>query len=148
MTNEKNTYIGVLAKETQVPVKTIRYYEELGLLDKPKRTSSGYRVYSHDTVSKLGFIKKAQALGFTLSEIRGIIKHSRKNVNSCCSYLEKELQKKLGILESKMAELRQMKKGLKQLLESWVPPKDRKKIKYSVCPQIEKGGSRDGKAKR
>src|SRR3990172_10251672 len=70
---EKPLFIGKVAKKTSVNPKTIRYYEGINLLPKPKRERNNYRFYSHDTVTRLNFIKKAQSLGFTLREIKEIL---------------------------------------------------------------------------
>jgi DNA-binding transcriptional MerR regulator len=132
-------YIGVLARESGVPVKTIRYYEDMRLLEPPSRTTSGYRIYSRmGTLEKLKFIKKAKSFGFSLSEIREIIKRSKRGTSSCCAYVEKKLRVKLSELETRIKELQAMKDGLKGIVAAWIPPQKRKKIRFSVCPQIEK----------
>ena len=61
--------IGELAERAGVNVQTVRYYERRGLLAKPRRTDSGYRTYTDVTLDRLRFIRRAQELGFTLSEI-------------------------------------------------------------------------------
>jgi MerR family mercuric resistance operon transcriptional regulator len=65
--------IGDMAKQAGVNRETLRYYERVGLLSKPLRTRSGYRVYAPEAVVRVLFIKRAQALGFSLDEIRQII---------------------------------------------------------------------------
>ena len=62
---------------------TIRYYESLGLLRSPARTTSGYRRYSEEATDELTFIKKAQALGFSLDEISEILKLTRAGETPC-----------------------------------------------------------------
>lgn len=62
--------IGQLAKASDVHLETIRYYERIGLIPQPPRNDSGYRVYPYSTVSDVGFIKRAQDIGFSLEEIR------------------------------------------------------------------------------
>jgi len=61
--------IGEVAQRAGVSAPTIRYYEEIGLLGKPLRSSTGYRRYSESSVEEVRFIRKAQALGFSLDEI-------------------------------------------------------------------------------
>ena len=61
--------IGQLAKRAKVNLETIRYYERRGLIPEPPRSESGYRMYSRDAVARTEFIKRAQALGFSLREI-------------------------------------------------------------------------------
>jgi MerR family mercuric resistance operon transcriptional regulator len=65
--------IGELARRANVNVQTVRYYERRGLLAEPHRTPSGYRQYSDTTLDRLRFIKRAQELGFTLSEIEELL---------------------------------------------------------------------------
>lgn len=65
--------IGELAATLGINPKTIRYYEEIGLLQAPRRTSSGYRMYGAADIDRLRFIGKAKAIGLSLDEIRGIL---------------------------------------------------------------------------
>jgi MerR family mercuric resistance operon transcriptional regulator len=65
--------IGQLAKEAGVGVETVRYYQRRGLIDTPKRPFSGRRVYPQETLGTLGFIRRAQLLGFSLEEIKGLL---------------------------------------------------------------------------
>lgn len=65
--------IGELARRAGVNVQTVRYYERRGLLAEPHRTPSGYRQYTDATLDRLRFIKRAQELGFTLSEIEELL---------------------------------------------------------------------------
>jgi len=58
-----------LARESNVNLETIRYYERRGLIPKPPRNASGYRQYSQEDIARTKFIKRAQALGFSLREI-------------------------------------------------------------------------------
>src|SRR6266851_4535416 len=65
--------IGQVARGAGVHLDTVRYYERRGLLPPPPRTAAGYRQYPPDTVRRVAFIKRAQALGFTLEEIDGLL---------------------------------------------------------------------------
>jgi MerR family copper efflux transcriptional regulator len=65
--------VGALAKQAGVKIDTIRYYERRGLLRKPPRTNSGYRTFTPAAVDRLRFIKQAQALGFTLTEVNQLL---------------------------------------------------------------------------
>lgn len=65
--------IGEVAARSGLTPDTLRYYERLGLLSPAGRTSGGFRVYSQQTLERLRFIKQAQALGFTLREIRDLV---------------------------------------------------------------------------
>ena len=65
--------IGELASQSGLSRDTIRFYEREAFLPDPERTRAGYRLYSPDVVARLSFIKQAQALGFSLTEIRGVL---------------------------------------------------------------------------
>lgn len=66
--------IGFVAKSAKVTVDTVRYYEREGLLSKPSRTASGYRLYTEVDVERLQFIRQAKALGFTLQDITELLR--------------------------------------------------------------------------
>lgn len=74
-TQEKNLlFIGQVAAQSGLPVKTIRYYADLGLLNSLERTEGGYRQFSSEVLTRLAFIKRCQSLGLSLQEI-GIQQH-------------------------------------------------------------------------
>jgi DNA-binding transcriptional MerR regulator len=75
--------IGQVAERAGVATPTVRYYESIGLLKSPARSAAGYRRYSEGTVEELAFIKKAQALGFSLDEIRQVLMLSRTGRTPC-----------------------------------------------------------------
>jgi MerR family copper efflux transcriptional regulator len=79
--------IGDVAERAGVPAPTIRYYESIGLLKPAPRASSGYRRYSEHTIEELRFIKKAQALGFSLDEVAEILQLSRAGKKPCAQVL-------------------------------------------------------------
>ncbi|MFT5389827.1 MAG: MerR family mercuric resistance operon transcriptional regulator [Gammaproteobacteria bacterium] len=66
--------IGALSKRADCNIGTIRYYERIGLMPKPPRTSGGRRAYEESHVRRLTFIRRSRALGFTLDEVRGLLK--------------------------------------------------------------------------
>lgn len=129
--------IGDAAKATGLSIDTIRYYEKLGLVEKPIRSEGGFRLYAKQTVEKLKFIKKAQSFGLTLSEVKQIIRQSEKGLDSCCGYVSQLFQRKLEELEVKMTELRRIQRGLKDLVKQWIPLETAKTKQFTVCPQIE-----------
>jgi DNA-binding transcriptional MerR regulator len=91
--------IGELASELKLNPKTIRYYEEVGLLPKPKRSSSGYRLYSSYEVGRLRLIRRAKILGLSLAEIKEIVEYA---ISGCCGITEARL---LLIVEAKLGEI-------------------------------------------
>ncbi|MFQ5606844.1 MAG: heavy metal-responsive transcriptional regulator [Candidatus Zixiibacteriota bacterium] len=80
--------IGELTKASGANRETVRYYEEIGLLPDPQKNSSGYRVYNSDTIKRLMFIRRAKELGFTLNEIRTLIRLSTGEINRCSEVQE------------------------------------------------------------
>jgi len=133
-------FIGDLSRQTGVPVKTIRYYEDFGILNKPRRTGSDYRVYDQMDVDKLLFIKKAKDLGLKLSEIKEIICCAEDGLRPCCNLVRNLFTNKIKEYEDKIMELNVSKKRLEEKLNKWINPKQARKMKYSVCPQIETEG--------
>lgn len=111
MTNDQTMRIGRAAELAGVAIDTIRYYERLGLLPRAPRTSSGYRIYAPEAVRRLRFIKRAQAFGFSLAEIKEILNLSSSSRSSCARVLQM-IDGKLALLESKMAEMKKLKKEL------------------------------------
>ncbi|MGM0875813.1 MAG: heavy metal-responsive transcriptional regulator [Bacillota bacterium] len=69
----KDLTVSQVAKAANVNIETIRYYEKRGLIPKPPRTESGYRMFSYETVEEIQFIKRAKDLGFTLEEIKTLL---------------------------------------------------------------------------
>jgi DNA-binding transcriptional MerR regulator len=80
--------IGELGKRTSVPTKTIRYYEDIGLLPEPERAHNGYREYSDDAVLRLRFIRDAQATGLSLTEIASILDLRSAGEGTCHHVVE------------------------------------------------------------
>lgn len=107
--------IGALANACSVRRDTIRYYEPSGLLPKPERTASGYRVYSDRDAEQIQFIKAAQALGFTLSEITMLLS-LRTSQSASAADVVRLAEDKISSLESKLAQMRNIKQALENLV--------------------------------
>jgi DNA-binding transcriptional MerR regulator len=134
---ERSYQIGEVSKASGTSIPTIRYYETLGLLDKPARSEGGFRLYSEKTIQQIDFIRKAQAFGLSLNEIKRIIEQSRKGLGVCCNYVNEVLESKLAELELKIKNLQETKKNLRRLMSHWMPMQEAKKKDFAVCPQIE-----------
>lgn len=104
--------IGKLAKFSGVGVETIRYYQQLGLLPVPVATGA-YRHYPASLVSRIRFIKRAQELGFSLSEIADLL--SFEDGADRCS-IRRLANEKLEQIQAKLRDLNRMKKVLSQLI--------------------------------
>jgi len=103
--------IGVLADRAGVSAKTIRFYEEAGLLPQPPRTSAGYRDYPEETASRLSFIRDAQSAGLTLAEIRGVLA-VRDSGQAPCRQVTGLIDEHLARIEQRLAELEQARRAL------------------------------------
>ncbi len=109
--------IGELAHRTGVPIDTVRYYERQGLLPQPERQPSGYRRYRSSDVTRLRFVRRAKALGFTLEEIRELLALSGRREDDMGS-LKAAAEHKLADIEAKLAELVRIRDGLRTLIEA------------------------------
>ena len=109
--------IGSLARQANVNIETIRFYERKGLMPNPQRTPAGFRVYSQKDLQRLNFILMAKKHGFTLKEIKELL-DLRVNPDSTCDDVRKKAEIKIKLIEQKLQELRRMKKALKTLMAS------------------------------
>src|SRR5687767_8072374 len=110
--------IGEVAKRSGVGVEALRFYERGGLLDRPSRTYSGYRVYGEEVLERLAFIKRAQALGFSLDEIRQIVDDARKG-ESPCDEVREIVRRRMDKLDERLRELHRYRRELKSTLAEW-----------------------------
>ncbi len=81
-------WIGEVARRAGIPVKTLRYYEQIGVLTSPERTPSGYREYDGEVIDRLAFIRASQSVGFTLGEIREVLAFRDRGEVPCGHVLE------------------------------------------------------------
>ncbi|MBS0199190.1 MAG: heavy metal-responsive transcriptional regulator [Proteobacteria bacterium] len=109
--------IGQLAQRAEVNIDTVRYYEREGLLPKPERLSSGYRIYGDSDVKRLRFVRRAKALGFTLPEIRELLELSRSREDDMAAMKSAALGKIVDV-KARIAELERMRIALEGLIES------------------------------
>jgi len=131
---------GEVAARAGVNVQTLRYYERRGILKDPKRRASGYRAYPPDAVQLIRFIKRAQELGFTLTEIEDLLE-LRGNQESACSEVRGAAQAKIADIERKIRDLQAIKHALGLLVASCA-----KKGSPRRCPILE--ALDDGKERR
>src|SRR5438105_7719124 len=116
-TKTKPLTIGRLAHEVGINLETVRFYERKGLLPKPPRSTSGYRLFSLDAARWLRFIKRAQELGFSLNEIRELLM-LRLSPRSTSTEIRKRTEAKIADIEGKIASLDSMRKSLLKLARS------------------------------
>ncbi|HZI30768.1 MAG TPA: heavy metal-responsive transcriptional regulator [Candidatus Binatia bacterium] len=110
--------VSQLAKAAGVKPDSVRFYERSGLLPKPERLASGYRVYDEAALRRLRFIKQAQALGFSLDEIRRVL-CLRSQGQPACDCVIRMAEATLAETERKLRELRNFAEGLRQNLKRW-----------------------------
>lgn len=106
--------ISRLARLGGVNLETIRYYEREGLLPRPPRTRSGYRIFPNDAARRLRFIKRAQQLGFSLTEIRELLT-LRLKPGTKRDQIRARAEAKISDIEHKIETLAAMKRALAQL---------------------------------
>lgn len=128
--------IGQVADRSGLPVKTIRYYEELNLLHARSRTNGGFRLFDlDDTLMRLAFIKRAQGLGLSLHDIGNFLE-VRDRGELPCAEIRTSLQQKLGEIDLKLAELTTLRAELQGLLSGWQEmPQPRA---GTICPILDR----------
>lgn len=103
--------IGKLAEEVGVSVETIRFYERRGLIEQPVRMDGRYRVYSDQVLAHVRYIKIAQALGFSLSDVEKL-RGEMTNKGSFCSAVERTVTQKLSAIDEELRTLSRLKQDL------------------------------------
>lgn len=106
--------IGEAARQSGIPIETIRYYEREGVVPAPQRAANGRRVYSDKEVGRLRFIKRCRDLGFSITEAKGLLSLS-EGENDNCTMVKDIGTAHLFAVRSKIAELRALEAALKQL---------------------------------
>ncbi len=107
--------IGQLARQANLGVETLRYYERRGLIAEPPRRASGYRQYPEDTIHRLRFIRRAKELGFTLDEVAELLRlrsHPTENRES----VRGRAQAKVDDIDRRLADLTRMREVLSGLV--------------------------------
>jgi MerR family mercuric resistance operon transcriptional regulator len=104
---------GAIARAAAVNVETIRYYQRRGLLDKPEKPIGGHRRYQDSAVGRIRFIKRAQQLGFTLDEVKGLLDLED---GQSCRETRLLAEHKLALIEARIGDLNRMRRLLKGLI--------------------------------
>jgi len=107
--------IGTAAEATELPAKTIRYYEEIGLV-RPARAANGYRDYSERDIHRLRFVQRARSLGFSIEECRLLLSLYEDEARASADVKALALDK-IGEIEAKIANLQSLRATLTQLVE-------------------------------
>jgi len=109
--------IGQLSKETECKIPTIRYYEEIGLLDKPLRSSGNQRQYTSEQCQRLRFIRHSRSLGFTLEEIKQLL-HLQDCKRHDTHYADKIAMRHLSDVRDKIKKLQHLEGELLSMINS------------------------------
>jgi len=110
--------IGEAARLAGVPAKTLRYYEDIGLISPAARTSSGYRLYGWRELEQIGFVRRAKLMGLSLEQIRNLVEAAEDGIpNGVFQRLDYQLERSLEETERKMEELRAFRESLLEYRE-------------------------------
>jgi len=129
--------IGELAKRSAVTVQTVRFYERLRLLPEPQRKDSGYRVYSEPDLKRLLFVRHAKSLGFSLDEIREILR-MRERGHCPCADVVSIAQRHLRTVEQQITQLSKFRDGLNQAVNRWKRSGKQTISADTICVLIER----------
>ena len=135
MKNEKLFLIGQVKDISGISIRTIRYYESLGLIESLRRTKGGFRQFSWDVFARLEFIKRAQSLGLSLQEI-GEILQLYDSGKPPCDDIQQKLKQKIKDINKQIDDLLDLRDELQGLISDWhsLTTKPTK----IICPNIQK----------
>jgi len=122
--------IGALSRRTRVNIETIRFYERIGILPKPPRSASGHRIYGRDDLMRLGFVRRSRELGFSLDEVRGLLRLVDGGRYTCAEVKAITLDH-LADVRRKIADLRRLERTLADVAGKC------RGTKVPDCPVIE-----------
>ncbi len=125
-------FVGQLAKEAGINVETVRYYEKMKLLPKPKRKESRYRLYTETDLKRLLFIKRAKELGFTLKEINELF-GLRIDSHAKCGDVKHLTEHKLKDIDNRISDLKKIKSVLVRLIDQCI----NEEVSSNECPILE-----------
>jgi len=123
--------IGELAKQSNVHIETLRYYERRGLIPKPPRTVSNYRMYSSENLRRVKFIKQAQGLGFSLKEIKRLLA-LRAAPRAKCADVRNYAIHKIEDIQERIHSLTRVRRSLEKLLRECSGD-----LPATACPILE-----------
>lgn len=109
--------IGAVARATGIKVETVRWYERVGLLPQPERTAGNYRSYGREHLARLSFIRRARELGFSLDQVRTLLRLADDREQSCAE-VDGVAREHLHVVERKIADLEALRRELSGLIAS------------------------------
>lgn len=134
---DKVLQIGEVSARSGLPIKTIRYYTDIGLLaPQVKRSPSGYRLYEPNVLNRLTFIRRTQGLGLSLNEIRDILEiHDQGELP--CGQVKQYLETKLEEIEAQIRQLELLRSEVKGILSGWKEPLFTAYQAQTICPNLK-----------
>lgn len=126
----------ILAKRTNLPVFTVRYYTRIGLLKPSRDLRNRYKIYKASDADRLRFISAAKELGFTLAEIEEILGHAAHG-DSPCPMVREVVVKRIEENKEKIRELKRLQTRLESAAKMWSSMKNSEPDGHSVCRLIE-----------
>ncbi len=132
-----------LSERINLPAKTIRYYEDIGLLPAARRGENRYRLYAEKDVERLRFIKSARALDFSLQEIAQILA-ARDRHEPPCSHVMELIQGHIDEIENRIRELEELRRDLTSLYKAGQGLPEDVHMRSCVCHLIQISGSKKG----
>ena len=106
--------IGALSKRSGVNIETIRYYERIGIMPAPKRSAGGYRLYGPDHLKRLTFIRRGRELGFSLDELRDLLRLVDGHAYTCAEVHELAVDH-VAAIRRKIADLRRLQRVMDEM---------------------------------
>ena len=128
--------VNELSKKVNVTADAIRHYVRIGLLTPLRDPNNGYKLFAHDDVKKVAFIRQAKLLGFTLHDIQTIFNHSDKG-QSPCPIVRKLIQQRLKNNKERLIELNALQSRMEQAMDKWQSMPDGIPNGDSICYLIE-----------
>lgn len=129
--------IGEVAAQSGLPIKTVRYYDDIGLLSPTvQRSQSGYRLFKPEILERLAFIKRAQSLGLSLNEVKDILSiHDQGRLP--CHAAKQQIQDKVQQIAQQIEQLQTLQAELQTLLENWQEEPASDLVRVMICPNLE-----------
>lgn len=106
--------IGALSKHSGVNIETVRYYEKIGVMPAPDRSAKGYRIYGADHLKRLSFVRRSRQLGFSLDEIRGLLRLVDGHAYTCTQVRELTLDH-VAEIRRKIEDLKRLKRVMEEM---------------------------------
>lgn len=130
--------IGDLSKQTGVSTQSIRFYERIGLLPEPKRSTNGYRVYDTADAERLRFIQRARALDFSLDDIAEVLAFRERN-EPPCRYVMAVMKEQIDEIQQRIRDLERLRDELTALYEMGKNLPEDVQMRACVCHFIQVG---------